>query len=684
MVRTSQASTRRHTWTSMAVSLAAGWATACHNTPAPQPVTTIESSSGRVTITGSIGERPPFVIRNAETRVRVDGQLKTSANATCQPVEGAVFACDIGGGVTLTLHADTEAGGLLLSVSVRGSGHVVDGFEVITTRASDAGVEPAGQTAPFRYLHNGYQSWSFSGTLDLADAFSLPRVADAIAYTAPNGNVAFDEHPGLSSHSAILRGGDGSALLTGFVTANVWQGAIALETAGGLHVTAQSGFTGDSLPIAGEISSETLFLKYAATPEEAMTAYGEALARRQAKRPTTATTVQRGWFSWNRYFEKIDEATLVAQVTAMKDLVGGDGFTLAEIDDGWEQAWGNWQSNGKFKPVAQLATDRHTSGQTFGLWLAPFVVEGTESVVAEHPEWWVKNRDGTTLIHAPVLTSHSLRVVDLTHPEALAWAVGNLSRLQQEGVDFFKLDYLYAAALDGRRHDPNATGVAALTKGLDAVFAAIGPASVNLCGVPWLHAVLAPESTIRVGTDVAFAGPYGFALVGIAARSLAARAYGTVSSRSDPDQFWLAPLTLAETRTAVVLQALAAGSFSLTDDFGSLTSEQKGVIKQLAAVKVDQSQPIIPSGLFDEAATEFVTPVAEVLSAPSSIHGHPAAVLVRGDLIAVTNWGDAEGDVPLKVPAGTTLAPVSGNGAVASGGSVHLPAHDTVLFRVSP
>jgi alpha-galactosidase len=650
---------------------------------APVSITSITSAGGRVTITGRTGQNRPLVIRNAETRVRVDGQLFSTAGRPCEATPEIPLSCDLGVGLTLSLRAEKDEGALLLTASVSDSGkRRVDGFEVLSTRGSDAALELPGSAARLRYLHNGYQSWSIAGAFDMT-LFSdpLPRHDDVIANPAPNGNVAFDERVGLSSHSAVIDGGDGSAMALGFVSTRLWQGAIGLETADtNFRVTAQSGFTGDSVSIRSRpVESETLFVKYESTADAAMESYGKALTRRQGTRPQAPETSQRGWFSWNRFFEGIDAEKVTAQATAMWSLLG-PSIKLVEIDDGWQRAWGDWRTNDKFPPIEQLVSERRDDGQKLGLWLAPFVVEETEPIVAEHPDWWVRTHDGQPLVHSPTATSHHLRVIDATHPEALAWMVGTLSELHAKGVDFFKLDYLYAAALDGQRHDPSATGVAALTRGLQAIFGSVGDAGVNLCGVPWLHAALAPPSTIRIGPDVAYStGPAGFALVGLTSRNMAARAFGPLAFRSDPDQFWLAPLSIEETKTALALQLLANETFALADDFSELSAEQAAAVRAAAFRNVD-AVPFAPRGIFDATAPDFQPAVVETIAAPSEVNIPLPAVFVRGSLLVATNWGNAPADIDLHLTGGETVQPIAG--PTPSNGKVHLGRHETGLYRL--
>lgn len=629
---------------------------ACSADGPVSPDVNLQVDGGRITITGSAG-RSRFVLADAEVRVRVDGRMLSSADGTCRSEyrRGQPLVCELPEGFGLALTAMTGSREVFLTASVHGpAGARVDGFEILATQDLRLPASPD----RLRYLHNGYQSWSFSGALDVPDG-ALPRTGGVVSYAAPNGNVGVVEKVGISSHSAVVDGGDGTAMLAGFVSARLWNCAVVLEQERTYRFTAQCGFTGDSiaLPEGGSIASEELLLSFVESPGEAMAKYGDCLAERTG--PGGAIPVQHGWFSWNRWFEGVDEATVLAQSDAMGAALGeraGD-FPLILVDDGWEMAWGDWTPNTKFRPIAELSKDLHARGRKLGLWLAPFVVEETLPLVAEHPDWWVRTASGEPLVHQPLGTQHRLRVVDASQDAARAWVASEIARLAYEGVDFFKLDFLYAAALDGVRRGPSATGVSALSRAFEDVFAAAGAAGVNLCGVPWLHGALAPPSTMRIGNDVASSlGTNGFFQVADAARNLSARAFGKISYRSDPDQLRLSYLTDDEAGTALSIQSLAGPTFSVADDPSELSPAKLAALRLHS--KLVEARPQSPQGLFDRAGTEVLSPVYEFLTGKDRVQTALPSVVAAGTRLAVTNWGDAPADIPFAIPSEWSSPPL--------------------------
>lgn len=653
---------------------------ACAQPPSPAATTLVAASAdGTLTVTGRLGENERVRLTSTEVRVRIDGKMKTTRDAECLTGNETLLDCDVGDGVRLSVTQEATNGGLTLRATVNANArHLVGGFEVLAT-------QPGGLVLPhspgeLRYLHNGYQSWSFSGALEVSPGTVLKRRDDAIIYAAANGSTAVDERLGLSSHSAVVDVGDGSALVVGFTSVGQWQGAVALENPEeGRKLVAFNGFTGDSVHVDSEqpVSSEDLFVSYALTPAEAMTRYGEVIDGRRDRSRDGKGFGQRGWFSWNRFFDAVEEAQVFDQAERLKKL-GDHDLNLIEIDDGWQKAWGDWTPNEKFRPVAELSADLKNKGQRLGLWAAPFVVEDTLPIIEEHPDWWVRGPDGEPLKHAPFGTPHSLRVIDTTHPEALAYVVKSLVALQKDGAGFFKFDYLYAAALDGVRHDPEVTGVAALRLGLTAIFEALDTPNINLCGVPWLHAALSPASSIRTGADVAFGPPveYGFVFVAQGVRNALARSFGPLASRSDVDQFWLAPLSPAEVRTALTWQMLLGQAFALGDDLSELDESQTKQLQTALAAPVHERfvSPVHP---FADAGGElFGSPILEGLHGGTNVVQSALPASAKGSGAYVfTNWG--EEPVEVQVPACDKLNSPWGQ---ATSGKLTVEPHDSVLY----
>lgn len=114
----------------------------------------------------------------------------------------------------------------------------------------------------------------------------------------------------------------------------------------------------------------------------------------------TPRTVPPLFSTWFGYYMNVDE-TLVRQLIPMAADLGVKVFS---IDDGWQAldggtvwGYGDWEEDRvKFPnglaPIAEMAREHEMA---FGLWSAPIMVADDSGVIRAHPEWLVRQADGS-------------------------------------------------------------------------------------------------------------------------------------------------------------------------------------------------------------------------------------------------------------------------------------------------
>ena len=150
-----------------------------------------------------------------------------------------------------------------------------------------------------------------------------------------------------------------------------------------------------------------------------------------------------GYTSWYNYYQNINADII------LRDLDALDGrFDVFQIDDGYETYVGDWLDVDpvKFPNGLKNIIDRiHAKGMKAGIWLAPFVAETKSKLFQEHQGWLRKDRKGKPIKAGGNWSGfYSL---DLDNPEVINYVKRCLNHYIEMGVDFFKLDFLYAAAL---------------------------------------------------------------------------------------------------------------------------------------------------------------------------------------------------------------------------------------------
>jgi hypothetical protein len=493
--------------------------------------------------------------------------------------------------------APAESGGLLLTLSADAPAQALE----LAIPSLDVD----------QMFQQGYQSWGFSGTVEIPLMVALDDDGRPRMKAARTGS-ALDEVRGVSFHSALFRKGDrGRVLLVAALSAEHAVTGIAASHDLGkpARLSVVVGPQREPLPpdpSDGRVRGELLYVATADTAEAALAMLSAELVRAHATDGFTPKRPPGGWFSWNFFFAAVDEAQVRGQLDAIQTQLLPAGLPLVEIDDGWELAWGDWRDNAKFPAgLPALATEIRARGLVAGVWLAPFLVDVTSQVAATtDPSLFVHNPDGTPLVHTSAGIAGSFYVLDGTNPASMAIATDQIRRLAAGGFTFFKLDFLYAGALAGQRAR-DVTGVDALRAGLALIRQVVGPdAIINACGAPILP-MLGLADSLRVGADTAYTGvAVGFAMVASAARSLAARTHLWPLIWPDADQAQLrSPLTDNEARVSAVSAALASAPYSLGDDLVGLDPTRLAialdpVILDLAGA----AAPATPDGVMVEPA----------------------------------------------------------------------------------
>lgn len=197
------------------------------------------------------------------------------------------------------------------------------------------------------------------------------------------------------------------------------------------------------------------------------------------------------WCTWYRYFEQVTADDVRENLAA----IGAHDLPVdvVQIDDGWSPGLGEGLVEADaFGSLARLVDDVRAAGRRAGIWLAPFVVGAETTLAREHPEWLV-GRAGRNW-------GQELWGLDMTRPAVQELLAGHVRRLVDLGIDYLKLDFLYAGAVPGTRHqdrDP----VAAYRDGLALIREAAGPdVYVVGCGAPLLPSVGLVDA-MRVSPD---------------------------------------------------------------------------------------------------------------------------------------------------------------------------------------
>jgi alpha-galactosidase len=308
---------------------------------------------------------------------------------------------------------------------------------------------------------HGWQSWSPTGTYRL-DAVT-PRPETDVLHT-----MRFRSGTPLPP-----TGAQGEGLLVVHPGTGVPLRRYVVSAASDHVASIRTELRGDRLIVTSD--GPVVVDQVATDLDGALADLGDRFARENGlPPPRPAPTV---WCSWYRYFLEVTERDLVENVDAIADL--DLPVDVVQLDDGWQRAVGDWQQlSGRFRSLPALADRIRATGRRAGIWLAPFAAVAGSELARANPGWLVDGDAGVNW-DAPI------RPLDLTHPGVQRYLDDVFGQLRDWGFDHFKLDFLYAGAIPGRRH-ADTTAVAAYRTGLRRIRAAVGDAYLVGCGAPIL------------------------------------------------------------------------------------------------------------------------------------------------------------------------------------------------------
>ena len=373
-----------------------------------------------------------------------------------------------------------------------------------------------------------------------------------------------------------------------------------------------------------------------------------------------------GWCSWYCFGPRVTAQQVLDNLDVISKQI--PGLKYIQIDDGYQPAMGDWLDTGAaFGGAVQTVLKQiRERGFEPAIWVAPFIAEADSKLFKQHPDWFVKDADGSPL-RADKVTFGGWRrgpwyALDGTHPDARAHLERVFRTMRREwGCSYFKLDANFWGAIHGGYfHDPKATRIEAYRRGMEAVLRGAGDAFILGCNHPiWASLGLIHGS--RSSNDI----KREWKRIETTARQNLMRNWQNGRLWwNDPDAVVLTG-TLPDNEYRFHATAIyASGGMILSgDDLTTIPSERLAMLSRL--------EP--PTGIaakFDEDSLEV-----------------GAVQLKDRRVFCLLNWGDAPKAMTLALPGGANLREIwSGEdlGRKSGSASVTVGARDGKLIETRP
>ncbi len=308
----------------------------------------------------------------------------------------------------------------------------------------------------------------------------------------------------------------------------------------------------------------------------------------------TKRSIAGGWCSWYYYYEKVREEDVVKNAEILANYFRWQGAEYVQLDDGYQIANGDWETNEKFPHGHRWLTNKIQSlGLKAGLWIAPFIIAEKSSVFKGHPDWMLKNEDKELVryLDMPHWGGQTF-ILDPTNPSAQDWLKKLARKITEDwGYDHIKVDFMHIVSSYGTKFFANVTPVEAYLIGLKAIREGAGDAYLLGCGAPLLPSVGYVDG-MRIGGDVWAVWD------GIEPAFLSTSTRWFMNGKlfwTDPDCLLVRePLTIDEARTWASFYTITGQMNLLSDDLGKLGDERLGLLQKTFPIRVPYKvEPVI-------------------------------------------------------------------------------------------
>ena len=236
-------------------------------------------------------------------------------------------------------------------------------------------------------------------------------------------------------------------------------------------------------PDGVRMDSEVFYVDFAPeTPFDGLENYASRFAAMKNK--TLWTDIPTSWNSWGGgggeggLGTNIHEEIILANLDAMEEDFYPFGMKYFVIDNGWEVAVGDWDTDPERFPdhdgmegMEWLAGEVKNRGMIPGIWIAPFWVSADSQLAKDHPDWLAPKSE-----FAGFLMGDGDLTLDLTNPEVLDWLGQLMHKITQEwGYKWIKMDFAYYALFASELMDSTKNAAEAYVDGINVMREAIGP-----------------------------------------------------------------------------------------------------------------------------------------------------------------------------------------------------------------
>jgi hypothetical protein len=214
------------------------------------------------------------------------------------------------------------------------------------------------------------------------------------------------------------------------------------------------------------ISSDRFMINVAENPYKSLENYASILGKINHAR---TNSIVNGWCNWFYTLDHYSEDEIIRNAAFAAQHLKPYGLEYIQIDEGYQKWHGNWEGNARFPHgMKWLATKIKSYGLKPGIWISPFVVSDTDVIIKQHPDWFLKNEDGSLKRIGPWPgentdwfrnESPKRYGLDITNPGAEKWFTDLIDTITNNwGYQMIKIDFVAWTVFSAHHfYDPSST-----------------------------------------------------------------------------------------------------------------------------------------------------------------------------------------------------------------------------------
>ncbi|MBB3697003.1 alpha-galactosidase [Flammeovirga yaeyamensis] len=204
--------------------------------------------------------------------------------------------------------------------------------------------------------------------------------------------------------------------------------------------------------------------------------YGQLIYDENAKRKKKDDVVWKGWATWDYYVRDFTSKDVDDNIVALNELK--TNANIIQLDGGWWPQRGDYDMTKEGYNMKEVVDNIVENGYSVGLHFDGFRGDIRSKVYKEHPEYFLKDFDGTTRVHTSIRGNGdtlACNFFDYSNPEARTYIQKMIKNMRDEWkVEYFKVDFMRFGLEPGVPYVKGTTPAERFKLGVTAIREAIG------------------------------------------------------------------------------------------------------------------------------------------------------------------------------------------------------------------